>query len=323
MGVGSLRPPYAICTPGEDLKMPRLALSAAALGALALLPATQATAGVIRNDRSDSTYRELAAQYPSAGRLLFAIDDTFQGTVALCSGVLITPDFVLTAAHCIDETARPSVLFTVEGQDYVGTRQIIHPQYTGNISDGFDIALVQLDRSVVGVAPAPIYTGSNEVGQTGVSVGFGRSGVGSTGATTAAGIERAGQHTIDSSQGFFGPDGQFLLSDFDDPNNSDGLNAFGSTVPLDLEYAVAGGDSGGGLFLNDGGTDFVAGIGSFIGAFGGSAGDGSPNSSYSDISGFSRVSAFTDFINSTIPEPGSAMVLAVAGLGLLSRHRRR
>jgi hypothetical protein len=76
----------------------------------------------------------------------------------------------------------------------------IHPSYPG--SSGFfptaDIALIELNAPVAGVTPAQIYTGTNEIGKQGHSVGYGLTGTGTTGfINNTYGTKRAMRNIID------------------------------------------------------------------------------------------------------------------------------
>ena len=69
-------------------------------------------------------------------------------------------------------------------------------------SGGYDVALVQLETSVPeALTPATLYTGKNELGATGTSVGFGVTGTGLTGAITSDDENRAGLNVIESESG--------------------------------------------------------------------------------------------------------------------------
>jgi succinyl-CoA synthetase beta subunit len=108
------------------------------------------------------------------------------------------------------------------------------------------------------------------------------------------------------------PNARILESDFDNPRTKYQRrdNAMGSSSPLNLEGLIAPGDSGGGLFINVGGTNYLAGINSFIGSF-----DGKTNADYGDISGAIRVSAFNSWIDSVLsgPVPRTVSLTVVTG----------
>jgi Trypsin len=267
---------------------------------------TSGWAATIRDDQPADGYSSLASLSDYAPVGLFVNSWGYTG----CA-ILIEPDWVLTAAHNL--TLASSGTFTINGVAYASSQFIKHPGWNGNSLNGFDVALVQLSASVLGVTPATLYSGSEEFGQAGTYVGFGFTGTGLTGWRTLDNQKWAFQNVID---GDFANPSVLLGSDFDNPHTP-ADNAFGDATPLALEGCVAPGDSGGGVFLDFGSQSFLAGVISFVGST-----DGNSNADYGDVSGFGRVSAYVPWIASTIPEPSASVLLAVAGLFAVLRRLR-
>ncbi|MEI9959753.1 MAG: trypsin-like serine protease [Limisphaerales bacterium] len=266
------------------------------------------SASTIRDDVPDSDYLDLGADAAFAAVGLFVNSWGYTGC-----GVLIAPDWVLTAGHMLD--AATGGTFTVGGIDYTSTEIIKNPGWTGVPFNGSDFGLVHLSSSVTAIPPAMLYTGTSEFGQIGTYVGYGFSGTGLTGWSNTTGNEkRAFQNVID---GNFGNPAILLGSDFDNPHTT-ADNGFGSAIPLPLEGCVTPGDSGGGVFIQDGSQYYLAGVISFV-----ANADASADSDYGDASGFGRVSAYIPWIVSTIPEPSTFALLAGSGLAMLFCRRRK
>jgi len=299
----------------------RRAWSLVSVAAVVLL--TQSAWGIVRrHDVDDSQYTNLANQPQFA-----AVGKVFAGTRAGSGTIIANGWWVLTAAHVVFGVPASSVSFQIGAATYNAQNVYIYPGYSGITHD---IALIELNAPVAGVTPAQIYTGTNEIRKQGHSVGYGSTGTGTTGFINGTyGTKRAMQNVIDLivlPNGAIDPNGTILLSDFDSPSPGGTNNSLGlwgsSPTPLGLEGMGAPGDSGGPVFIEEGGVWYIAGVHSFIGDPGPPAGNGQADARYGDILGSTRVSSYAGWINSTVPEPASMTALAIGLIGLLARRRR-
>lgn len=269
-----------------------LAIQSLLLAGLLLTPGI-AVGGTRRDDVPDSSYTSLGVQteFQSVGE----VTATGLGTG---SGTLIGSRWVLTAGNVVSFPNPSAVTFHINGVDYTAATWLRHSSWNDDTANnGFDIGLIRLDTPVADITPAMRYSGSNELGATATIVGYGDTGTGLTGELAGTfGTKRAGTNVLDVLGGSAGGHNNYLIADFDSPH-SVLESSFGSSTPLSLEYSSASGDHGGGVFISDGGVQKLVGIVSF-GQHGPYATpDGVANADYGDLMGFTRVSAFNDWID--------------------------
>ena len=291
-----------------------------ALVCVATLAPAPAHAGTIRHDRDPQAYLNLGSDpaYASVGR--FDIEKWQPGFTG--SGTVVGGQWVLTAAHLFENST--SVQFTVGGQNYGVTGWVNHPKWDGDVRHGNDLALVKLSAPVSGITPAQLYTGRREQGAVATFVGYGRTGDGVAGAGAFDGLKRAGQNTIDGTlgKGSFAHNATFVnklpknaplfVVDFDNPTQPSD-NVVGSPLPLDMEYLISLGDSGGGAFADfgDGRGQVLVGVHSFA-----EIPDSDDDSDYGDVTGHMRVSRSANWVRQTLRRDalGKRLDLATTGV---------
>ncbi len=172
---------------------------------------------------------------------------TFGGNRSFCTGTLISPSVILTAAHCIDDLGSDPNAAIFFGSDIAGgggaTRTVRtkkqHPLWTGDLSGGNDIGMLVMDFPADDPSLAfGLNTSSPAAGHIGEDyrhVGF---GVFDRDTGEADGKKRTGTNTITGTQG------DVIIS-----GNS--------------EVSVCFGDSGGPAFLTIDGEEVIAGVHSF------------------------------------------------------------
>jgi hypothetical protein len=240
------------------------------LCAAALALVVPAHAIMIRADRDDAEYLEMATKYTSYVAL--GVPDG--------GGVLVNERWVLTAAHMAKVLQeKKGHRIRIAGRDYGVQRVFIHPEWKPKGHS--DIALVLLDGAVQGIEATPSHRAADEEGKTVIIVGAGLTGtIGEKPSKEKWDRKpRASVNTVDKLE----PRTLFLkIKDKDEAS--------------DLQGAAAPGDSGGPAFVNTPEGLRVAGIGY-------ATDDTNANGIVGDVGdweAYARVSAYYDWIEKTM-----------------------
>lgn len=176
---------------------------------------------------------------------------------SMCTGTLVSPHVVLTAAHCVQGFESFSILFGNIVDQPLASLQTndswVHPDYDAQQLYN-DIALLRLvDNPPAGILPLPYLTAHNaviqdDIGQPIDMVGFGQTEVGSSG-TKMIGTNELWLVCTSASgcieNGYYAPNKTFCQ----DQSPS----------------GICFGDSGGPGFIMRQGKQYVAGVASFVG----------------------------------------------------------
>jgi len=248
-----------------------LAVRRLCTGIFAASVASHAQAIVIRHDREDARYIELAKSYPSACQI---IPDGI--------GTLIAPGWVITAAH-VGQDLSPFANSVRFGTREVRVKEVfLHPSWKGAPRpEVSDIALLELEAPVADVEPTAIVREAPTVGEIVTFVGCGGTGTGQTGPKITDDRWRGATNSLDEIAGT-----RFRFR-FDAPPDG-----------TDLEGISGPGDSGGPAFVERGGKHAVVGISSTN-----HSGTGTGPCTYGTIESYANIPAVAEWIDQTMQSP--------------------
>jgi hypothetical protein len=236
-----------------------------------LLLAASIFAGTIRTDVDDSEYISYGSNFKC---VIMIVGNDIDNIEKPCigSGVIISPHWVITAAHVADSMINHQVI--INEKTHSVKEVIKHPEFDKDKKiNSVDLALCFIEEEIVLDDYPELYNEENEKDQECSIAGFGNTGTGETGAFYFDSNLRAGTNKIS----IILDDMLFCTMSKEDPTN--------------LEFLIANGDSGGGLFINN----KLAGINSIVSAF-----DKKADSNYGDIGGHARITKQVTWIKKII-----------------------
>jgi hypothetical protein len=225
-------------------------------------------AGTIDPNTPDEKYIEYGRKHKCVVELHGIDKDS--GKQFFASAVIIRPIVILTAAHILSEAVGNKSFILLDKEEINIVATIYPSEYNKETFAVKDISVGILASDAKLDFYPELYDGDDEVGKVCSIAGMGITGNHRDGANTHDGQKRAGSNIIDETF-------KELL-----------ICSLNKGKKTGLEFLIANGDSGGGLFIDK----KLAGINSCV-----MADDKSLNSNYNDWSGHTRVSLHKPWID--------------------------
>jgi len=285
---------------------------------------------IYRHDKDSTDYLKLAQeeQFKCVGHNFRIIKkNNTDSLLGKASCVLISDRYILSACHLftdvitkdttayindttkiyynilVSENQAPcnEYRFQFENKLYEPDTIIFHPGYFGanpkGKSKNYDICLIKLKEPVSNIKIPQLNNKYDEVGKKAVGVGWGHYG-GAYDDSLKLGKKLAGENMIDSILNFRDGVPGYMVCDFDSPTDTN-CNKTGNPQPLELEFFISGGDSGGGLLIEKNNQWLLAGVspsgGIYLDQF-------MKTGYYCHKYYWVRISTILDWINKTIKE---------------------
>ena len=157
---------------------------------------------------------------------------TAQGNpTGACTGTVVAPRVVLTAAHCLDEGVSVVRVWVGSGPEIVAQSFVSYPNYSFNVPGVYDVGVVIMAEDLPRTPISILTSRDARLGETAILAGWGRDENAAT-ATLRAGSTTISSVTADALQTVYAP-----------PSSS-----------------VCQGDSGGPILLSEGGAWVIGGI---------------------------------------------------------------
>ncbi len=235
------------------------------VGVAALVASSVAVAGTIDPAASDEDHVSYGRAFECVAVIVCKESD---GDKRSASCVVISPRWVVTAAHVVHEAS--DVVVLLGGVRLEMDRVICHENYVNESVGWHDIAVCHSTEDMVLEYYPGLYSDMDEVGKIASMSGYGVAGTWKTGSVLADGQRRAGSNFIDSVE-----KGTLTCT-------------VSGGQQTRLEFLIASGDSGGGLFIGN----KLAGIASFLSVSG-----RPPESKAGETSHHTRVSLYKEWID--------------------------
>lgn len=226
--------------------------------------------GTIDPNKPDTKYIEYGSKFNYVFRIKCI---TNSGIIYFASATAIDNHWLLTAAHVVSKSTKVEIM--IGDRAVRANKVIVHKDFIEENYGFYDIAMCHIEESLNLNFYPELYQMKDEVGKICSISGFGSYGTFATGVTGSDGRRRAGSNIVENI------DRHLLVCK---PSKSTAKDN------TELEFIIANGDSGGGLFIGN----KLAGINSCVTAI-----DRKTDSSYGDEAGHTRVSQFIDWIESS------------------------